>query len=205
MKRFDRIMLRGYTCPAVILLAVLAWPSEGWSRTTRRACDVKPVVMALLKNWTQKLAESSSEKPEPVVGTYEKDRAVLLPTCANGPLIGYSQIKGYFEKFLLDKPRGEIDTQRAKRGPLRRVIGSVFAILHTRLELVGIELAEEKDRLLAVLFLGLAAMMLATMALIALPRPILRPNSFSCFTIQASTRATSPASSPTSTRRKTPR
>jgi uncharacterized membrane protein YqjE len=44
--------------------------------------------------------------------------------------------------------------------PYRRV---VFAILHTRLELVGIELAEEKDRLLAVLFLGLA-----TMALIAL-------------------------------------
>ena len=116
MKRFDRIMLRGYTCPAVILLAVLAWPSEGWSRTTRRACDVKPVVMALLKNWTQKLAESSSEKPEPVVETYEKDRAVLLPTCANGPLIGHSQIKGYFEKFLLDKPRGEIDTQRANIG-----------------------------------------------------------------------------------------
>jgi uncharacterized membrane protein YqjE len=44
----------------------------------------------------------------------------------------------------------------------------VFTIRHTRLELVGIELAEEKDRLLAVLFLGLAAMMLATMALIAL-------------------------------------
>src|SRR5882762_3286266 len=61
-----------------------------------------------------------------------------------------------------------IDTQRAKRGPLRRIIGSVFAILHTRLELAGIELAEEKDRLLAVLFLGLAATMLATMALIAL-------------------------------------
>ncbi len=47
-------------------------------------------------------------------------------------------------------------------------VWSVFTIRHTRLELVGIELAEEKDRLLAVLFLGLAAMMLATMALIAL-------------------------------------
>jgi len=44
----------------------------------------------------------------------------------------------------------------------------VSAILQTRLELVGIELAEEKDRLLGVLFLGLAAMMLTTMALIAL-------------------------------------
>ncbi|MCX4160281.1 MULTISPECIES: phage holin family protein [Paraburkholderia] len=57
---------------------------------------------------------------------------------------------------------------RAEHGPLRRLLGSVFSILQTRLELIGIELSEEKDRLLAVLFLGLAAMMLATMALIAL-------------------------------------
>ncbi|MDE1183420.1 phage holin family protein [Paraburkholderia sp.] len=63
-----------------------------------------------------------------------------------------------------------IDTQsqRGDHGPLRRILGSVFSILQTRLELVGIELAEEKTRLLSVLFLGLAAMMLATMALIAL-------------------------------------
>ncbi|HZZ13022.1 MAG TPA: phage holin family protein [Paraburkholderia sp.] len=62
----------------------------------------------------------------------------------------------------------ETNTQRGEHSPLRRIIGSVFAILQTRLELVGIELAEEKDRLLGVLFLGLAAMMLAMMALIAL-------------------------------------
>ncbi len=62
----------------------------------------------------------------------------------------------------------ETQSQRGEHSPLRRIIGSVFAILQTRLELVGIELAEEKDRLLGVLFLGLAAMMLATMALIAL-------------------------------------
>ena len=111
MTRFDRIVLR--RCTAVILVAVAAWPSEGWSRTARRACDVKPVVMALLVNWTKKLAESTSAKPEPVVGTYEKERAVLLPTCANGPLIGRNQIKGYFEGFLKDQPRGEIDTQSA--------------------------------------------------------------------------------------------
>jgi len=63
-----------------------------------------------------------------------------------------------------------IDTksQRADHGPLRRLIGSVFAILQTRLELIGIELAEEKDRLVGVLLLGLAAMMLAMLALIAL-------------------------------------
>ncbi|RFU45914.1 phage holin family protein [Paraburkholderia sp. DHOC27] len=59
-------------------------------------------------------------------------------------------------------------SQRADSSPLRRIFSSVFAILQTRLELIGIELAEEKDRLLGVLFLGLAAMMLATMALIAL-------------------------------------
>lgn len=53
-------------------------------------------------------------------------------------------------------------------GPIRRIIGSVFSILVARLELIGIELAEEKDRLIGVLFLGLAAMMLASMALIAL-------------------------------------
>jgi uncharacterized membrane protein YqjE len=63
-----------------------------------------------------------------------------------------------------------IDTQSQSgdRGPLRRILSSFFSILQTRLELIGIELAEEKDRLLMVLFMGLAAMMLATMALIAL-------------------------------------
>ncbi|MEX3931347.1 phage holin family protein [Paraburkholderia phymatum] len=63
-----------------------------------------------------------------------------------------------------------IDTQShsGDRGPLRRILSSSFSILQTRLELIGIELAEEKDRLLMVLFMGLAAMMLAMMALIAL-------------------------------------
>jgi uncharacterized membrane protein YqjE len=62
----------------------------------------------------------------------------------------------------------DTQSQRADRSPLRRIFGSVFSILQTRLELIGIELAEEKDRLLSVLFLGLAAMMLAMMSLIAL-------------------------------------
>jgi uncharacterized membrane protein YqjE len=56
------------------------------------------------------------------------------------------------------------DTQ----GPLRRIVSSVFAIFETRLELIGIELAQEKQRLIGVLFLGLAAMMLCMMALITL-------------------------------------
>jgi hypothetical protein len=114
MKRIDRItLLRGCACTAVSLLAVLASPSEGWSRTARRACDVRPIVMAALTNWTTKLAESTPQKPDPVVGTYEPARAVLLPTCANGPLIGNGPIKGYFEEFLKNQPRGEIDTRAA--------------------------------------------------------------------------------------------
>jgi uncharacterized membrane protein YqjE len=59
-------------------------------------------------------------------------------------------------------------SQRAEPGPLRRIIGSAFSLFATRLELIGIELAEEKDRLILVLFLGLAATMLAGMALLAL-------------------------------------
>ncbi|WP_431821550.1 phage holin family protein [Burkholderia sp. F1] len=59
-------------------------------------------------------------------------------------------------------------SQSSGQGPLRRLIGSVIGLLQTRLELAGIELAEEKERLMGVLFLGLAAMMLATMALISL-------------------------------------
>src|ERR1700710_971461 len=62
----------------------------------------------------------------------------------------------------------ERQSQHDTQGPLRRIVSSVFAIFETRLELIGIELAEEKERLIGVLFLGLAAMMLTMMALITL-------------------------------------
>jgi uncharacterized membrane protein YqjE len=62
----------------------------------------------------------------------------------------------------------ERQSQHDTHGPLRRIVSSVFSIFETRLELIGIELAEEKERLIGVLFLGLAAMMLAMMALITL-------------------------------------
>ena len=62
----------------------------------------------------------------------------------------------------------DTNPQPSGQGPLRRLVGSAIGLLQTRLELVGIELAEEKERLMGVLFLGLAAMMLATMALISL-------------------------------------
>jgi uncharacterized membrane protein YqjE len=62
----------------------------------------------------------------------------------------------------------DTQSQRAEPGPVRRIVDSVFSLLATRIELIGIELAEEKDRLLGVLFLGLAATMLAGMALLTL-------------------------------------
>ena len=62
----------------------------------------------------------------------------------------------------------ERQSQHDTQGPLRRIVSSVFAIFETRLELIGIELAEEKQRLIGVLVLGRAAMMLTMMALITL-------------------------------------
>jgi uncharacterized membrane protein YqjE len=58
--------------------------------------------------------------------------------------------------------------QQSSPGPLQRILSSAFAIFETRLELIGIELQEEKERLIGVLFLGLAAMLVAMMALISL-------------------------------------
>ncbi|PMS35406.1 phage holin family protein [Trinickia symbiotica] len=55
-----------------------------------------------------------------------------------------------------------------EHGPLRRMLSSIVSLMHTRLELIGIELAEERDKLIAVLFLGLAAAIFAMMALISL-------------------------------------
>jgi hypothetical protein len=104
MKRFGRILLRRYISAAVILLAVLAWPSEGWSRTTGRACNVTHVVKVLLRNWADTLERSwKDNNPNLIVDKYQAD-AVLLPTCANGPMIGRGQIKGYFVNFLKEKP-----------------------------------------------------------------------------------------------------
>ncbi len=55
-----------------------------------------------------------------------------------------------------------------EHGPLRRMLGSILALMHTRLELIGIELAEERERLVAVLFLGLTAAIFGLLALISL-------------------------------------
>ena len=45
----------------------------------------------------------------------------------------------------------ERPTQQSSPGPLRRILSSAFAIFETRLELIGIELQEEQERLIGVL------------------------------------------------------
>ncbi|BAM88969.1 calcium/calmodulin dependent protein kinase II association-domain protein [Bradyrhizobium oligotrophicum S58] len=101
-------------CAAVAIL--LALPSEGAARTARRHCVVTPErVKALLKNWQTALNESTATKPGPVVATYA-ERAVLLPTCANGPLTTREQITSYFFVFLKDRPKADIDPDKALIG-----------------------------------------------------------------------------------------
>jgi uncharacterized membrane protein YqjE len=51
---------------------------------------------------------------------------------------------------------------------LKQVVVSALAMAQTRLELAGIELIEEKNRLLVQLFTGLAAMLSITLGLIVL-------------------------------------
>ncbi|VVE01370.1 membrane protein [Pandoraea terrae] len=51
---------------------------------------------------------------------------------------------------------------------MRRIASSLLEIARSRIELIGIELTEEKERLLGVAFLGLAAMLLGMLALVVL-------------------------------------
>jgi len=89
------------------VIAATALPSEGWSRTARHTCDVKSWVNERLDNWKQQLARSTPTAPSPIVGTYDPGHAVLLPTCANGPLTNRSMpetITDYFKSFLKNRP-----------------------------------------------------------------------------------------------------
>jgi hypothetical protein len=109
MKRLDWERLRRDPANAMIaaaaLAAVSAWPSAGWSKTTRavQVCEVQDV-QRLLANWGSALARSTPQDPSPVVNTYAPVKGTLVPTCANGPDIGHEAIKAYFESFLANKP-----------------------------------------------------------------------------------------------------
>jgi uncharacterized membrane protein YqjE len=52
--------------------------------------------------------------------------------------------------------------------PLRRIAGSLYGLAHARLELFGLELADEKDRLLGILLTGMIAIAFGAMAAICL-------------------------------------
>jgi len=109
MRRSVWIPLRGYVCAAVTILAVLAYAPEAWSRAPKPAgCQrmTAPLAEALFAEWNKALQQN----PEAVVRTYTLD-AVLLPTFENGPLIGRTEIRGYFDHFLEKHPVGRIDTR----------------------------------------------------------------------------------------------
>jgi hypothetical protein len=68
---------------------------------------VKSWVDERLDNWKQQLARSTPTDPSPIVETYDRKHAVLLPTCSNGPLTNQSTpetITDYFKSFLKDRP-----------------------------------------------------------------------------------------------------
>jgi len=113
MKSLNTRVLHRFACLAIIV--AVAWPAAGWSRAAKRACDVNAVVPKLLQNWATQLSRSSPSNPTPIVSTYA-DNAVLLPTCANGPLTGRAEIKGYFVGFLKPQPVATFDMTTAKIG-----------------------------------------------------------------------------------------
>ena len=60
------------------------------------------------------------------------------------------------------------DRTTPPRPSLRRLAGALLEIVQSRIELIGIELTEEKERLMGVAFLGLAAMLFGVLALVSL-------------------------------------
>jgi hypothetical protein len=112
MKSQDQRMLGRYAC--LIIFATAVWPSAGWARPARYACDVNVVVPRLLQNWADQLKDSTPDNTRPIVGTYGAN-AVLMPTCKNGPLTG-GKIADYFKGFLADTPVATFDMDSAKIG-----------------------------------------------------------------------------------------
>lgn len=59
-------------------------------------------------------------------------------------------------------------TSSSSGSAVGRILGALASIAQTRFEIFGIELAEEKDRLLSTLLLSLVALMVGMLALVAL-------------------------------------
>jgi hypothetical protein len=116
MDRFNRRALR-YSACLFLLVTIAAWPSAGWSRPAKHACDVNALVRKLLQNWVDQLKQAwSQNNPDLIVKTYAVN-GVLLPTCSKGPLTGRPAIRGYFANdFLPLKPEATFDWNNAKIG-----------------------------------------------------------------------------------------
>jgi uncharacterized protein (TIGR02246 family) len=112
VKRFERMGVREYASAAVILFALVAWPSAGWSRGLGCVAVTESEIANLFVLWNDALRTLS---PDKVVETYAPD-AILLPTVENGPLIGRAAIRGYFEHFLEKKPSGAINERTIRIG-----------------------------------------------------------------------------------------
>lgn len=61
-----------------------------------------------------------------------------------------------------------LSRSQAQRTPLKRMLVSICALAQGRFELIGIELAEARARLLTFIFISFAAILLGTMALVTL-------------------------------------
>lgn len=115
MRASDRTALRRCAYAAVTVIAVIADPSEGWSKATRCVPVSVDQIAALFARWNEALRTSSPNNPDKVVQTYAPD-AILLPTLENGPLIGRDAIRGYFVHFLEKHPDGAIDSRTIRIG-----------------------------------------------------------------------------------------
>jgi uncharacterized protein (TIGR02246 family) len=106
MHRAKQLGWVAHAFPALILLALVAWPSAAWSRAPRCVHVTERQIADLFERWNDALKTGNAGK---VVALYTSD-AVLLPTLKNGPLVGHPAISEYFEDdFLPKKPSGAIN------------------------------------------------------------------------------------------------
>ena len=96
------------------LIAVGAAAAEGRKPGGAARCvAITPQqVAALFDRWNASLGTGN---PDAVTQNYAAD-AVLLPTAANGPLVGRPAIRGYFVHFLEKHPQGKIDQRHVHVG-----------------------------------------------------------------------------------------
>jgi uncharacterized protein (TIGR02246 family) len=112
MQCFDRMVVRGYASVAVIVLALMAWPSAAWARGLGCVDVTESEIAQLFVRWNAAL---QTLNPDKVADNYAPD-ATLLPTVENGPLVTRSAIVAYFKVFLAKKPVGAINDRIIRIG-----------------------------------------------------------------------------------------